>query len=97
MYAIRSYYVMTFNEWQSNVEQMLRLDLQHISAYHLTIEKNTAFYDYLKKGKIQEINEDESVKQFRFLQETLTQHGFVDYDISNFAKPGFYSQHNSFV
>lgn len=86
---------MDFEQWKSNVHQAINLDVQHISAYHLTFEKGTLYYDYLQKGTYKEIDDDESVKQFEFLVEQLIENGFINYEISNFCKPGYQSLHNS--
>ncbi|WP_430811428.1 MULTISPECIES: radical SAM family heme chaperone HemW [unclassified Carboxylicivirga] len=86
---------MTFDEWQSNVQQAIDSGVQHISAYHLTFEKGTLYYDYLKKGKLKEIPEETSVQQFEYLVEALERAGYINYEISNFALPGCESKHNS--
>ncbi len=86
---------MQFDEWKKNVELAVESKVQHISAYHLTFEKGTLYYDYLKKGKLKEVPEEASVKQFDHLVHALEQAGFVNYEISNFALPGLESKHNS--
>ena len=86
---------MSFDEWKVNVQMAVESEVQHISAYHLTFEKGTLYYDYLKKGKLKEVPEESSIKQFDYLVEALTKGGFDNYEISNFALPGLYSQHNS--
>lgn len=67
----------------------------HISAYHLTIEPGTEFANLLKKGKLQLMEEDESVDQFRALIEKLESYGFIHYEISNFCRDGYFSKHNT--
>ena len=86
---------MSFDQWKSNVQKAIDLDVAHISAYHLTFEKGTPYYDYLKKGIFKEIEEDDSVRQFDYLVEQMEQNGFINYEISNFCKPGLQSNHNS--
>lgn len=86
---------MTFDEWQENVRLAIESDVQHISAYHLTFEKGTLYYDYLKKGKLTEVPEESSVEQFDYLVSQLKKAGFEHYEISNFAKKGLESKHNS--
>ena len=86
---------MSFDEWKSNVKLAITSDVQHISAYHLTFEKGTLYYDYLKKGKLVEIPEETSVQQFNYLTEELVKAGFEHYEISNFSLPGLESIHNS--
>ena len=66
-----------------------------MSAYHLTIEKGTVYYDYLKKGKIKEVDEENSLIQYDYLKSSLLNAGYEAYEISNFSKPSYHSKHNS--
>lgn len=84
----------TLDEWKYNVEKALSLDVQHISAYHLTYHEGTVFYEYLKKGKIKELPDELSLKQFKLLLSMLKEAGFEQYEISNFARNQLYSRHN---
>jgi len=86
---------MSWEEWLTNIDLAIQADVQHISAYHLTFEKGTPYYELLKKGKLKEIPEEISSDQFEVLVEKLETAGFENYEISNFAKPGLYSKHNS--
>ncbi|WP_439182104.1 radical SAM family heme chaperone HemW [Carboxylicivirga taeanensis] len=86
---------MSFEEWKTNVRLAIESKVQHISAYHLTFEKGTLYYDYLKKGKLQEVPEEASVEQFTYLVDELEKAGYNNYEISNFALPGLESKHNS--
>lgn len=85
----------TFEKWENNIDNLLNLNVQHISAYHLTYEKGTNFYQLLKSKKIQESDENISFELFRVLIEKTQKRGFEHYEISNFAKPPYYSKHNS--
>lgn len=85
----------TIEEWERNVLIAIQLDVQHISAYNLTYHEGTVFYDQMKKGILKELPDELSVQQFEILISTLKDAGFEHYEISNFCKPGFYSQHNS--
>ncbi len=85
----------TLEKWQKNLEQALSLDIQHISAYHLTYEEGTILDSLLRQKKIQEVKEEDSLAMFEMLMALLTKSGFEHYEISNFAKKNFYSQHNS--
>ncbi|WP_163715431.1 radical SAM family heme chaperone HemW [Mangrovibacterium lignilyticum] len=84
----------TLEAWQQNVEKAISLNVQHISAYHLTYHEGTVFYDYLKTGKIKELPDDLSFDQFKILKQELERADFEHYEISNFAKSGLYSRHN---
>ncbi|TKG93513.1 radical SAM family heme chaperone HemW [Puteibacter caeruleilacunae] len=86
---------MTTERWKMNLEEAFKLNIQHISAYHLTYHQGTLFYDYLKQGKIKQVPEDDSFKQFEMLIEQAKEYGFIHYEISNFALEGYYSKHNS--
>jgi len=86
---------MNFTTWVLSLDKALSLSVQHISAYHLTFEKGTPFYYHLRSGKIKEINDDESEKQFQILIKKIIEAGYIDYEISNFCLPGYESKHNS--
>lgn len=78
-----------------DMQQAFALDIAHISAYCLTIEPQTAFGSWLKKKKIKPIEEEYAAEQFEILVKTLAANGYEQYEISNFARDGHYSQHNS--
>jgi oxygen-independent coproporphyrinogen-3 oxidase len=82
-------------EWASNLDISFSFDIKHLSAYHLTIEKGTVFGKMLKKGQFSEIDEEESALLFNILIEKAEASGFIHYEISNFGKPGYFSNHNS--
>jgi oxygen-independent coproporphyrinogen-3 oxidase len=81
--------------WKKNLRQAINLQVQHISAYHLTYEEGTPLYRRLKAGGIASVDEELSNRLFEMLIDTLTAAGFEHYEISNFAKTGFQSRHNS--
>jgi oxygen-independent coproporphyrinogen-3 oxidase len=85
----------SLGEWEHNVRMAVELDVQHISAYNLTYHEGTVFYEQLKKGILKELPDELSLQQFELLIRILKEAGFEHYEISNFCKPGFYSQHNS--
>jgi oxygen-independent coproporphyrinogen-3 oxidase len=84
----------TENRWQQTLKTALSLGVQHISAYHLTYEKDTALDKHLQKGIVSQVDEEMSVNLFEILIETLTDAGFEHYEISNFALKNFRSKHN---
>jgi oxygen-independent coproporphyrinogen III oxidase len=86
---------MTMQEWASNLDIAFSFDIKHLSAYHLTIEPGTVFGKMLEKGHLAEIEEEESNIQFNKLIEKAEAAGFIQYEISNFGKPGYFSIHNS--
>jgi putative oxygen-independent coproporphyrinogen III oxidase len=86
---------MSQSEWASNLEYSFSFDIKHLSAYHLTIEPGTVFGKMLEKGLLTEIDENDSAAQFNILVERAESAGFIQYEISNFGKPGYFSIHNS--
>lgn len=81
--------------WENDLQKASALAVPHISAYCLTIEPQTVFGSWLKKRKIQPIDDAFAARQFELLTEHLTAHGYEHYEISNFAQPGRYSRHNT--
>lgn len=86
---------MSVKQWKENLQQAFQLNVQHLSAYHLTFHKGTQFWKQLTKGYIREIDEDESIIQFETLIEEAKKNDFIHYEISNFALDGFFSRHNT--
>jgi oxygen-independent coproporphyrinogen-3 oxidase len=86
---------MSLKDWESNLDFTFSFDIKHLSAYHLTFEPGTVFGKMLERGDISEIDEDDSAAQFNLLIEKAKLEGFIHYEISNFAKPGYFSIHNS--
>ena len=85
----------TRKSWMIDLKNAIALQPNHISAYNLTYEEDTPFFNALQKGNISPLSEDENIEQFELLLETLTQAGYQHYEISNFAQPGYKSRHNS--
>ena len=81
--------------WAYNLDKTLSFDIKHLSAYHLTIEPGTVFNRMKEKGSLVEIDEDESTAEFNILLEKTGSAGFINYEISNFGKPGYFSIHNT--
>ncbi len=86
---------LTSDKWISNLKRAFGLNIQHISAYHLTFEPGTLFHRYLNEGSISQPSEDESLKQFELLTSMAEKNRFIHYEISNFAKQGYFSVHNT--
>jgi oxygen-independent coproporphyrinogen-3 oxidase len=84
----------SFYEWQTNVAKAIALNVDHISAYCLTVEERTALHHQVKAGKTQERSDEEIERQYLWLRKTLESAGFEHYELSNFAKPGKYAVHN---
>lgn len=85
----------TLQAWEENLDIALGLDVPHLSTYHLIYEEGTALYKLMEAGKVKPVDEDLSVSFFSTLIDRLTKAGYLHYEISNFARPGFISRHNS--
>ncbi len=86
---------MSVSDLKKNIQKTVELNVQHISAYHLTIEEKTVFYKRKQKGQLKEISEKESSKQFQVLIQELADKEFEQYEISNFCRKGNYAVHNT--
>ena len=85
----------TINDWEKNIDQALSLNIQHFSAYSLTVEKKTVLSHMVKNKKIKLLSDEIVVNQFNLLQKKAAASKFIHYEISNFGKIGYFSQHNS--
>lgn len=85
----------TLEEWKADVAQAIALNVQHLSAYALIYEENTALWRMREQNKVQEADEELSLSMFEHLITELKNNGFEHYEISNFGLPGFHSRHNS--
>lgn len=86
---------LSIQKWEYNLETAMNLPLKHLSAYHLTYEAGTIFHHWRKKGKLFEVEENISIEQYKMLRTMTADQGFEHYEISNFAKEGFRSKHNT--
>ena len=86
---------MSLQEWKEQLDQLIALDPEHISAYCLTVEQKTALYKLVKDGKLHVSSNEQQSEQFELLVETLKNAGYEQYEISNFARNGHYSKHNT--
>lgn len=77
------------------LQGFLAMGVQHISAYHLTIEENTRFGRMLARGEMHETEEERSEEEFLQVHNALTEAGFEHYEVSNYALSGYRSRHNS--
>lgn len=85
----------TLREWEHNLTTALGLDIQHISSYGLTVEERTKLHHSIAKGNQLPPDEDVAEQCLRMNMEVLPAHGFEHYEISNYARDGFISRHNS--
>jgi len=81
--------------WEKELDKfLLNFDPQHISAYQLTIEKGTKFFNLLNNNKIEPINEETEEQFYKLTKNIVEKHHFIQYEISNFSKNNFKSVHN---
>ncbi|HMH34912.1 MAG TPA: radical SAM family heme chaperone HemW [Puia sp.] len=81
--------------WRSNVEQALAFDIPHFSCYALTVEPKTPLFKMIALAKSPDVNPDDQARQFLLLMQWMEAAGYEHYEISNFAKPGQRSRHNT--
>jgi oxygen-independent coproporphyrinogen-3 oxidase len=82
-------------QWARNIEIALDYDIPHISCYALTVEPRTALAHFIQKGKVKNVDEEQTARQFEYLIAALRAEGYEHYEISNFAKSGWRAKHNS--
>ena len=86
---------LTNERWLANVETALSFGIPHISSYALTVEPRTALENFIKKGLINNVDDDLAREQFYILVEKLEENGFIHYELSNFGKSGYFSKNNT--
>lgn len=86
---------LTDEKWRKNLEIFFSTGLNHLSAYALTVEEKTALGQRINKGVSAPVDEDATIHQYEILCEMTENQGFEHYEISNFARPGHYSKHNT--
>lgn len=79
---------------RETLNQILSFNIKHISAYSLIYEEGTPLFFEYQKGRITPKNEDEDFELYKTIQSILSSNGFMQYEVSNFAKPGYKSIHN---
>jgi oxygen-independent coproporphyrinogen-3 oxidase len=76
------------------LQQLLKFDIKHISAYSLTIARNSQYYWKIKNGEFVENNEDNFLDQYKIVNDFLKKNEYIQYELSNYAKDGYFSLHN---
>lgn len=82
-------------QWLENIETALAFNMPHISSYALTVEPKTALASFIEKGLIENVDDALAEQQFHILVDTLTENGFINYELSNFGKPNYFSRNNT--
>ncbi len=86
---------MSEERWKQNIQIALDAGVPHISCYALTVEPDTALPKLIEKGEIPPVNDQIAQQHFEILVETLTEAGFIHYELSNFGKKDFFSKNNT--
>ena len=92
MYALPG---LSNEQWQQNLDTAAQLDIKHLSCYNLTLEERTALMHMVKNEGFVIPDDEVGAEQFQILRNWSRKNGFVHYEISNLAKLGFESKHNS--
>ena len=83
------------SDWQYNLHRALSFSPPHLSSYALTVEPKTTLAKQVEKGEVQLLDEGKVVSQFDQMVTSLTQEGYVHYELSSFGKEGFFSKNNT--
>ena len=86
---------MSNDKWLANIEKALSFNIPHISSYALTIEPKTALHKFIQKGIIPQPDDEVAQEHFQILVDKLSEHNFIHYELSNFAKENYFSKNNS--
>ena len=81
--------------WMTNIKKAIALQVPHISSYALTVEPRTALKKFIEKGLVPNVDDEQAEEQFHMLLDALENEGFVNYEISNFGREGFFSKNNT--
>ncbi len=87
--------LLTDEMWQQNVETAIGYGVTHLSCYALTVEEKTPLHKNISLKKSLDVDNDKQARQFLQLMDWLHKAGYEHYEVSNFARPGFRSRHNS--
>lgn len=86
---------MSLGKWNENLQIAFNFGVPHISSYALTVEPKTALDTFIRRGTYPPIDEDLAFQHFSHLVKETKNQGFVQYEISNFGKPDYFSKHNT--
>jgi oxygen-independent coproporphyrinogen-3 oxidase len=86
---------LTDEQWYANVHRAIDLEVNHLSCYALTVEPKTALNTLINQKKMPPVEEEKQARHFELLMDWMAAAGYEHYEISNFAKPGHRSRHNS--
>ena len=84
----------TLNDVKESINKILKLKPEHISVYSLILEENTPLYEMVQEKQLDMISDELERNMYWYVKKTLEKHNYNQYEISNFSKPGFESNHN---
>ena len=87
--------LLTDEMWEANVQTAISHNVKHLSCYALTVEEKTPLHKNIGLKKTVDVDSDKQARQFLSLMQWLREAGYEHYEVSNFARPGFRSRHNS--
>jgi oxygen-independent coproporphyrinogen III oxidase len=87
--------LLTDEMWKQNVDRVIEMHIPHLSCYALTVEEKTPLHKLISANKTANVDDEKQARQFLLLMQWLRENGYEHYEVSNFAKPGFRSRHNS--
>ncbi len=87
--------LLTDEMWEQNVKTAIKYGIPHLSCYALTVEEKTPLHKLMRLNNTKPVDTDKQASQFLLLMQWLRGAGYEHYEVSNFAKPGFRSRHNS--
>ncbi len=85
----------TVDDWQHQLQMVEQLPIQHLSCYALTVEPHTILDQQIRKGIVQPAPEATAIEQYNLLCQWALEHGWDQYEVSNFCRAGHRSLHNS--
>jgi oxygen-independent coproporphyrinogen-3 oxidase len=85
----------SYQDWKNSVDTLVSLNPEHISCYDLILEEGTPLFNQIQKGEYVMISDSLNREMYYYVCDTLKKNGYRQYEISNFAKPGFESKHNT--
>ncbi|HSQ47186.1 MAG TPA: radical SAM family heme chaperone HemW [Lutibacter sp.] len=86
---------MSNEKWLSNLKTAFDFNIPHISSYALTVEEKTVLHKLIEKGKVPPVDENLALEHYNILVEETEKRGYVQYEISNFGYPAYFSKHNT--
>lgn len=85
----------TLEDWSQNLDEAMAMEPEHLSLYLLEIHESTPLAEQVRSGRRTPIEDERAAEMYELMLDRLAAAGYEQYEISNFSKPGFESQHNT--